>query len=57
MSNLTLSPEIRPNKNLIFKGKTYPVDFEIIKHYSNYFNDKQSYYGQLTNIELPEEKI
>lgn len=57
MSNLTLSPEIRPNKNLIFKGKTYPVDFEIIKHYSNYFNDKQNYYEQLTNIELPEEKI
>lgn len=48
----TLSPLHHPNKNVIFKGKKYLVDFELLKQNSNYFYEHSADYQNNKDIEI-----
>lgn len=59
-----VKPLIRPDKNFVYKHKKYPIDFSMIKKYSNYFyNERKNYKGikdiplQLNGFEVCEESI
>ncbi|KAK8892573.1 hypothetical protein M9Y10_029810 [Tritrichomonas musculus] len=43
-------PIIRLTKNIIFKGKEYPIDFSLLKKYSNYFYNKKTHFKSINNI-------
>lgn len=47
-----IKPPIRKDKNLVYKGKKYPIDFSLIKRYSNYFYNNKSNYKLINDIEL-----
>ena len=43
---------IKKNKNFIYKGKTYPIDFSLIIEYSIFFYDKKNEFESVDDIEL-----
>lgn len=47
-----INPPIRTNKNFVYKGKKYPVDFSLVKKYSNYFYKNRSNYKFINDIEI-----
>ncbi|KAK8876633.1 hypothetical protein M9Y10_006851 [Tritrichomonas musculus] len=47
-----IKPLIRPDKNLVFKDKKYPIDFSLIKKYSNFFYNNRKYYKTIKDIQL-----
>lgn len=47
-----IKPPIRVNKNLVYKGKTYPIDFSLFKKYSNYFYANKDKFKSIKDIEL-----
>ena len=53
----TLAPIIRANKNFVYKGKKFPIDFSLIKKNSNYFYSKRFQYKLIHDIELEEQPI
>lgn len=48
----TIKPPIRKNKNFVYKDKKYPIDFSLIKKYSNFFYNKRINYKSVEDIEL-----
>lgn len=59
-----VKPIVRPDKNFLIKRKRYPIDFGLIKKYSNYFyHNRKSYKGvndielQINDFEITEESI
>ena len=53
----TINPQIRHNKNFIFKGKSYPIDFTLVKKNSNYFYERRDEFKNVKDIQLTEELI
>ena len=47
-----ITMHIQANKNFVFKGKKYPVDFRLIKINSNFFSQNKKQYKHLEDIEL-----
>ena len=56
-STFYLEPFVHHNKNFIFQGKKYPVDFNIIQHNSNYFYKCANQYKSIEDIEIPDQPI
>ena len=52
-----LPPLVRNKKNLLYKGKKYEVDFDLLLNYSEYFYRNKDHYEKIVDIELPEESI
>lgn len=52
-----LKPLVRANKNIIYKGKKYPIDFNLIQNQSNYFYTNCDKYANSQDIPLSEELI
>ncbi|KAK8888186.1 hypothetical protein M9Y10_039250 [Tritrichomonas musculus] len=47
-----VKPLIRPDKNFVFKNNKYPIDFGLIKKYSNYFYNERKQYKTMKDIPL-----
>lgn len=43
---------LRTDKNLVFKGNKYPIDFNILSRFSDYFYKNQREFENMENIEL-----
>ncbi|KAK8888270.1 hypothetical protein M9Y10_039335 [Tritrichomonas musculus] len=54
MSKFAIKPSIRSDKNLVYKGKKYPVNFSTLKKYSNFFFNKKKDFKNLDDIEISE---
>ncbi|KAK8886368.1 hypothetical protein M9Y10_041831 [Tritrichomonas musculus] len=54
ISSITIKPRIRCDKNFVYKGKKYPIDFSLIQNNSNYFYDNRMKYIDSEDIELDE---
>lgn len=52
-----LKPIIRYNKNFVYKGTKYPIDFNLIKNNSNYFYERRDEYENIEDIQLTEELV
>lgn len=52
-----LKPHLRSQKNLIFKGKKYVIDFDEFKKYSNFFYTRRKEYKLIDDIDLSDEEI
>ena len=50
-----IMPPIRANKYFVYKEKKYPIDFCLIKKYSNYFYLNRGKFKSIDNIELKPE--
>ena len=53
----SLKPLIRYNKNFIYKGKSYQIDFSLVKKNSNYFYKNRDQCKNIHDIEITEELI
>lgn len=53
-SYLCLKPLNRTDKNFVYKGKKYPIDFSLVKKYSNYFYRKRKEYKDVQDIDIAE---
>lgn len=53
----SLKPLIRVNKNLVYKGKKYPIDFSLIIKNSNYFYENYDQFKLIQDIIIPEDQI
>lgn len=53
----TSSPKrrIRNQKNLVYKGKKYVIDFDLLKHYSDAIYNHEEDYKNTNDINIPEE--
>lgn len=51
-SFIQIKMPIRTNKNFVYKGKKYPVDFRLIKINSNFFSANRHQYKHIDDIEL-----
>lgn len=51
----SFKPIIRQNKSIIFKGKKYPIDFQLLEHNSNYFYRRRHLFEYQEDINLEEE--
>ena len=51
-SFIQIKMPIRTNKNFVYKGKKYPVDFRLIKINSNFFFANRHQYKHIDYIEL-----
>ena len=47
-----INPPIKPDKNLVYKKTRYPIEFDILKKYSNYFYNNRKSYKNVEDIEL-----
>ena len=47
-----IKPPVRTNKNFVYNGKKYPIDFSLVKKYSNYFYTNRNFYKSVDDIEL-----
>lgn len=47
----------RTDKNFVYKGKKYPVDFMILTRFSKFFFDNQEQYNNISDIEISEDGI
>ena len=56
-STQSFKPLIRYNKNFVYKGKKYPIDFNLIITNSNYFYNKRDQFTNIEDIQLTEELI
>lgn len=54
--SISLKPRIHPNKAFIYKGKSYPIDFDIIILNSDYFYENRNKYKNV-DIVFEEEPI
>lgn len=52
-----LCPFVRNQKNIVFKGKKYPIDFDSLIRYSNYYYNHRSEYEKTEDIIFPNEPI
>lgn len=53
----SLKPLIRYDKNFVYKGKEYPIDFTLIKVNSNYFYERRDQYENVKDIELTDNEL
>ena len=56
-STQSLKPLIRYDKNFVYKGKKYPIDFILILNNSNYFYERREQFTDIEDIQLTEELI
>lgn len=47
-----INPTSRTNKNFVYKGKEYPIDFSLVKKYSNFFYINKSQFKLVHDIEI-----
>lgn len=47
-----IKPSIRTDKNIVYKNKKYPIDFDLFVKYSNYFAKNRDDYQNVKDIEL-----
>lgn len=57
MSQLTehinpIKPPTRTNKNFVYKGMKYPIDFGLVKKYSNFFYKNKLNFKSIDDIEI-----
>ncbi|KAK8880696.1 hypothetical protein M9Y10_003382 [Tritrichomonas musculus] len=59
-----IKPINRANKNFVYKGKKYPINFCLLKQYSNFFYNQRKHFKntedikiQTSNFEITEEAI
>ena len=48
---------LRKDKNMIYKEKSYPIDFMVLTRYSLFFYEKQNEYKDIKNIEISDNGI
>lgn len=48
---------LRKDKNIIYKEKSYPIDFMVLTRYSLFFYEKQNEYKDIKNIEISDNGI
>lgn len=48
----SVKPPIRKDKNIAYEGKKYPIDFSLLKKYSNYFYKNKHEYKFTDDIEI-----
>ena len=48
---------VRKQKNLVYKDKKYPIYFDLLSHYSDFFYNNEDDYKDLDDIVLTEEPI
>lgn len=51
-----IKPLIRTNKNFVYQGKKYPIDFSLVKKYSNYFYKNKDLFKSVEDIEIIPDK-
>lgn len=52
-----LCPSVRNPKNIIFNGSKYPIDFDLLVRYSNYFFNHKQDYEKVHDIIFPNKPI